>query len=120
SGLGVHILLYILNILYKTGVLVTDHKLYWPAQNPELNPIERLWASHPASASDLTNGLLEKWSKVGMSMLLNLDRNHTPIKVAVAVNIPLNPMEPWDITHTKMFDYIAYVLNLAEETGLLI
>ena len=48
-------------------------ELDWPAQSPDLNPIEHLWdeleqrlqarPSPPTSVSDLTNELLEEWSK---------------------------------------------------------
>ena len=48
-------------------------ELDWPAQSPDLNPIEQLWdeleqrlrarPSHPTSVCDLTNALLEEWSK---------------------------------------------------------
>ena len=54
----------------------------WPAQSPDLNPIEHLWdeleqrlrarPSHPTSVRDLTNALLEEWSKIPLSTLLNL------------------------------------------------
>uniref|UniRef100_A0A3Q3IJ65 RRM domain-containing protein n=1 Tax=Monopterus albus TaxID=43700 RepID=A0A3Q3IJ65_MONAL len=48
-------------------------ELDWPAQSPDLNLIEHLWdklerrlrsrPSRPTSVSDLTNALLEEWSK---------------------------------------------------------
>jgi len=54
----------------------------WPAQSPDLNSIEHLWdelerrlrarPSRPTSVSDLTNALLEKWSKIPINTLLNL------------------------------------------------
>ena len=49
---------------------------------PDLNPIEHLWdeleqrlrarSSCPASVCDLTNALLEEWSKIHINTLLNL------------------------------------------------
>ena len=57
-------------------------KLDWPAQSPDLNPIEHLWdeleqrlrarTSRPTSVSDLTNVLLEEWSKNPINTLVNL------------------------------------------------
>ena len=53
-----------------------------PAQSPDLNPIEHLWdelerrlrarPSRPTSVCDLTNALLEEWSKIPINTLLNL------------------------------------------------
>ena len=52
------------------------------AQSPDLNPIEHFWdelerrlqarPSLPTSVSDLTNVLLEEWSKIPINTLLNL------------------------------------------------
>ena len=49
-------------------------ELNWPAQSPDLNPIEHFWdelerrlrarPSCPTSVCDLTNALLEEWSKI--------------------------------------------------------
>ena len=57
-------------------------ELDWPAQSPDLNPIEHLWdklewrlrarSSHPTSVPDLTNALLEEWSNIPIDTLLNL------------------------------------------------
>ncbi|MCJ8745688.1 hypothetical protein PDJAM_G00133110 [Pangasius djambal] len=57
-------------------------ELDWPAQSPDFNPIEHLWdelvrrlrarPSHPTSVPDLTNVLLEEWSKIPINTLLNL------------------------------------------------
>uniref|UniRef100_A0A3Q2W3X4 Tc1-like transposase DDE domain-containing protein n=1 Tax=Haplochromis burtoni TaxID=8153 RepID=A0A3Q2W3X4_HAPBU len=57
-------------------------ELDWPAQSPDLNPIEYLWdelerrlrarPSRPTSVSDLTNALLEEWSEIPINTLLNL------------------------------------------------
>uniref|UniRef100_A0A667WWW4 Tc1-like transposase DDE domain-containing protein n=1 Tax=Myripristis murdjan TaxID=586833 RepID=A0A667WWW4_9TELE len=57
-------------------------ELDWPAQSPDLNPIEYLWdelerrlrarPSRPTSVCDLTNALLEEWSKIPINTLLNL------------------------------------------------
>ena len=57
-------------------------ELDWPAQSPDLNLIEDLWdeleqrlrtrPSGPTSVFDLTNVLLEEWSKIPINSLLNL------------------------------------------------
>ncbi|MCJ8729091.1 hypothetical protein PDJAM_G00011980 [Pangasius djambal] len=57
-------------------------ELDWPAQSPDLNTIEHLWdelerrlrarPSRPTSVCDLTNALLEEWSKIPINTLLNL------------------------------------------------
>ena len=54
--------------------------LNWPAQSPDLNPIEHVWdeleqrlrarPSCPTSVCDLTNALLEEWSKIPINTLL--------------------------------------------------
>ncbi|KAI4875415.1 hypothetical protein NFI96_009897 [Prochilodus magdalenae] len=57
-------------------------ELDWPAQSPDLHPIEHLWdglerrlrarPSRPTSVSDLTHVLLEEWSGIPMNPFLTL------------------------------------------------
>ncbi|KAI4894671.1 hypothetical protein NFI96_015582 [Prochilodus magdalenae] len=57
-------------------------ELDWPAQSPDLHPIEHLWdglewrlrarPSRPTSVSDLTNVLLEEWSEIPITTFLTL------------------------------------------------
>jgi len=54
-------------------------ELDWPAQSPDLNPIEHLWdelerrlRARPSRQHHLTNALLEEWSKIPINTPLNL------------------------------------------------
>ena len=57
-------------------------KLDWPAQSPELNPIEHLWdeleprlragPNRPTSLPDLTNALVAEWKQVPAAMFQHL------------------------------------------------
>jgi hypothetical protein len=65
----------------KLGV----EELDWPAQSPDLNPIEylwdeldrRLWArpNRPSSVPELTNTLVAEWKQVPAAMFQNLVEN---------------------------------------------
>uniref|UniRef100_A0A3B4DAI0 Tc1-like transposase DDE domain-containing protein n=1 Tax=Pygocentrus nattereri TaxID=42514 RepID=A0A3B4DAI0_PYGNA len=54
--------------------------LDWPSCSPDLSPIENVWPikklrvrpSCPTSVSDLTNALLEEWSKISVNTFLTL------------------------------------------------
>ena len=57
-------------------------ELDWPAQNPDLNPIEHLWdelerklrarSSCPTSVPDLINALQNEWAPIPTETLQNL------------------------------------------------
>ena len=57
-------------------------ELDWPAQSPDLNPIEHLWdelecqlrarPNRPTSVPDLTNYLVAEWKQVPAAMFLHL------------------------------------------------
>ena len=54
-------------------------ELDWPAQSPDLNPIEYLWdelerrlrtrPNRPTSVADLTNALVAEWKQVPAAMI---------------------------------------------------
>ena len=56
--------------------------LYWPAQSPDLNPIEHLWAhlkrqlsdyqDHPKGIHELWEQVEEEWEKITMDVCINL------------------------------------------------
>ena len=60
--------------IQKWFVEICVEVLDWPAQNPDLNPIEHLWAelehrlrarpNCPTSVPDLTNALVAEWKQV--------------------------------------------------------
>ncbi|KAK1794911.1 hypothetical protein P4O66_010109 [Electrophorus voltai] len=75
----------------KFGVKEFDQS----AQSPDLNPIEHLWdeleqrlrprPSCPTTVSEVTNALLEEWSKIPINILLNLVKNlHRRVEAVVA------------------------------------
>lgn len=84
----------------ETGV----DELYWPAQSPDLNPIQPLWdelerrmrarPSRPTSVCDLTNALLEEWSKIPMNTLLNLV-DSLPRRVEAVIAAKGGPTSYW-------------------------
>ena len=57
-------------------------ELDWPAQSPDLNPIEQLWdelerqlrarPNRPTSVPDLTNACVAEWKKVPAAMFQHL------------------------------------------------
>ena len=71
-------------------------ELDWPAQIPDFNPLEHLWDElerrlrarpYVQQQSDLTNALLEEWSKIPINTLLNLVESlHRRIEAVVAAN----------------------------------
>ena len=57
-------------------------ELDWPAQSPDLNPIEHLWddlehrlrarSNHPTSVPNLVNALVAEWKQVPAAMFQHL------------------------------------------------
>ena len=68
--------------IQKWFVEIGVEELDWPAQNPDLNPIEHLWGElerrlrarpiRPTSAPDLTNALVAEWMQVPAAMFQHL------------------------------------------------
>ena len=60
--------------IQKWFVEISVEELNWPAQSPDLKPIEHLWdelerqlrarPNHPTSVHDLTNALVAEWKQV--------------------------------------------------------
>ena len=59
---------------------ISVEELDWPAQSPDLNPIEHLWdelerrlrarPNRPTSVPDLSNALVAEWKQVPTGMML--------------------------------------------------
>ena len=68
--------------IQKWFVEISVEELDWPAQSPDLNPIEHLWdelehrlrarPNHPTSVPDLTNALVAEWNQVPAAMFQHL------------------------------------------------
>ena len=66
----------------KWFVKISVEELDWPAQRPDLNPIEQLWdelerqlrarPDRPTSVPDLTNALVAEWKQVPAAMYQHL------------------------------------------------
>ena len=66
----------------KWFVEIRLEELDWPAQSPDLNPIEHIWdelecqlrasPNRPTSATNLTNALVAEWKKVPAAMFQRL------------------------------------------------
>ena len=61
--------------IQKWLVEIDVEELDWPAQSPDLNPIERRLRdrpNRPTSVSDLTNALVAEWQQVPAAMFQHL------------------------------------------------
>ena len=68
--------------IQKWFVKIGVEELDWPAQSPDLNPIDNLWdelerrlqgrPNHPTSVPDLTNAHVAEWKQVPAAMLQHL------------------------------------------------
>ena len=66
----------------KWFVEIGVEELDWPAQSPDLNPIEHLWdelerrlrvrPNRPKSVPDLTNALIAEWKQVSSAIFQQL------------------------------------------------
>jgi hypothetical protein len=64
--------------MQKLFVEIIVEELDWPAQSPDLNPIEHVWdelrhrlrarPNRPTSVRDLTNALVAEWKQVPLAM----------------------------------------------------
>ena len=72
-------------------------ELDWPAQSPDLNPIEHLWdelegrlqarPNHQTSVPDLTNALVAEWKQVPAAMFQHLvDSLRRRVEAVTAAN----------------------------------
>ena len=68
--------------LQKCFVEIGVEELNWPAQSPDLNPIEHLWdelerqlrarPTRPTSVPNLTNALVTEWKQIRAAMFQHL------------------------------------------------
>ena len=68
--------------IQKWFVDIGVEELDWPAQSPDVNPIEHLWdelerrlrarPNRPTSVSDLTNALVAEWKQIPTAMFQHL------------------------------------------------
>ena len=68
--------------IQKWFVEIGVEELDWPAQSPDLNPIEHLWdelerrlrarPNRPTSVPDLTNALVAEWKQISAAMFQHL------------------------------------------------
>jgi hypothetical protein len=71
--------------IQKWFVEIGVEELDWPAQSPDLNPIEHLWddlerqlrarPNHATSVPDLTNALVAEWKQVPTAMFQHIVEN---------------------------------------------
>ena len=79
--------------IQKWFVEIGVEELDWPAQSPDLNPIEHLWdelerrlrarPNRPTSVPDLTNALVAEWKQdlAAMFQHLNSEKKKCPLTV---------------------------------------
>ena len=101
----------------KWFVEIGVEELDWPAQSPDLNPIEHLWdelerrlrarPKRPTSVPDLTNALVAEWKQVPTAMFQHLVKR-LPRRVEAVIEAKgtnsfdthskptANIMQPWD------------------------
>ena len=71
--------------IQKCFVKIGVEELHWPAQSPDLNPLEHLWdelerrlwarPNRPTSVTNLTNALVAEWKQVSAAMFQHLVEN---------------------------------------------
>ena len=87
--------------IQKLFVEIRLEELDWPAQSPDLNPIQhrlRARLNRPTSVPDLTNALVAEWMQIPAAMF-QLEDYDLPIPIG-------GPKKPIPINRTILFIYL--------------
>ena len=91
--------------MQKWFVEIGVEELDWPAQSPDLNPIEHLWDElecrlrarpiHPTSVPDLTHALVAEWNQILAAMFQHLVKS-LPRRVEAVIAAKRGLLTPHD------------------------